>query len=63
MLLPFILVSMLFPLWGFANDATNPLAKAFKDIYLIPNAQSSMVQFSFYLGYRTMAIAALNFYS
>lgn len=35
MLLPFILVAMLFPLWGFANDVTNPLVKAFKDIFLI----------------------------
>ncbi|OUR84994.1 hypothetical protein A9Q75_00375, partial [Colwellia psychrerythraea] len=31
-LLPFILVAALFPLWGFANDITNPLVKAFKDI-------------------------------
>jgi len=46
-ILPFILVAALFPLWGFANDVTNPLVKAFKDIFLISNAQSSMVQFAF----------------
>ena len=51
MLLPFILVAILFPLWGFANDITNPLVRAFKDIFLISNMQSSMVQFAFYLGY------------
>ncbi len=61
MLLPFILVVLLFPLWGFANDITNPLVKAFKDIFLISNAQSSMVQFSFYLGYGIMAIPAAIF--
>jgi FHS family L-fucose permease-like MFS transporter len=61
MLLPFILVAMLFPLWGFANDVTNPLVKAFKDIFLITNTQSSMVQFAFYLGYGIMAIPAAIF--
>ena len=61
MVLPFILVAMLFPLWGFANDVTNPLVKAFKDIFLISNAQSSMVQFAFYLGYGIMAIPAAIF--
>jgi len=58
MLIPFILVAALFPLWGFANDITNPLVKAFKDIFLISNAQSSLVQFAFYLGYGVMAIPA-----
>jgi FHS family L-fucose permease-like MFS transporter len=61
MILPFILVAMLFPLWGFANDVTNPLVKAFKDIFLISNTQSSMVQFAFYLGYGIMAIPAAIF--
>jgi len=61
MLLPFILVAILFPLWGFANDVTNPLVRAFKDIFLISNAQSSMVQFAFYLGYGIMAIPAAIF--
>ena len=61
MLLPFILVTMLFPLWGFANDVTNPLVKAFKDIFLISNTQSSMVQFAFYFGYGIMAVPAAIF--
>ena len=60
-LFSFILVASLFPLWGFANDITNPLVKAFKDIFLISNAQSSMVQFAFYLGYGVMAIPAAIF--
>ncbi len=61
MVLPFVLVAMLFPLWGFANDVTNPLVKAFKDIFLISNTQSSLVQFAFYLGYGIMAIPGAIF--
>jgi len=61
MLFPFVLVAMLFPLWGFANDVTNPLVKAFKDIFLISNAESSLVQFAFYLGYGIMALPAAIF--
>ena len=57
-LYPFILVTLLFALWGFANDVTNPLVKAFKDIFLISNFESSLVQFSFYGGYGFMAIPA-----
>lgn len=61
MIFPFVLVAILFPLWGFANDVTNPLVKAFKDIFLISNTQSSMVQFAFYLGYGVMAVPAAIF--
>lgn len=55
---PFILVTSLFALWGFANDLTNPLVKVFKEVFLISNAQSSLVQTAFYGGYATMAIPA-----
>lgn len=55
---PFILVTSLFALWGFANDITNPLVRAFREIFLISNAQSSLVQWAFYGGYATMAIPA-----
>ncbi len=61
MLFGFCLVTILFPLWGFANDITNPLVKAFKDIFLISNTQSSLVQTAFYGGYATMAIPAAIF--
>ena len=33
MLLPFILVTSCFALWGFANDITNPMVKAFSKIF------------------------------
>ena len=55
---PFVLVTSLFALWGFANDITNPLVRAFREIFLISNAQSSLVQWAFYGGYATMAIPA-----
>jgi FHS family L-fucose permease-like MFS transporter len=61
MVLPFVMVAMLFPLWGFANDVTNPLVRAFKDIFLISNSQSSLVQFAFYLGYGIMAVPGAIF--
>lgn len=60
-LLPFVLVTILFPLWGFANDITNPMVAAFKNILLISNFKSALVQFAFYGGYAFMAIPAALF--
>ncbi len=60
-ILPFILVTTLFALWGFANDLTNPLVKVFKEVLQISNTQSSLIQVSFYLGYFTMALPAALF--
>ncbi len=60
-LMPFILVGLLFPLWGFANDITNPMVAAFKNILLISNFESALVQFAFYGGYCLMAIPAAIF--
>jgi len=58
---PFILVTSLFALWGFANDITNPMVAAFRTILLISNFESSLVQFAFYAGYCLMAIPAAIF--
>ncbi|MDR2564244.1 MAG: L-fucose:H+ symporter permease [Prevotellaceae bacterium] len=60
-LFPFIIVTSLFALWGFANDITNPMVAAFKNILLISNFESSLVQFAFYGGYCFMAIPAALF--
>jgi len=60
-LFPFIMVTSLFALWGFANDITNPMVAAFKNILLISNFESSLVQFAFYGGYCFMAIPAAIF--
>lgn len=59
--LPFILVTSLFALWGFANDITNPMVAAFKNILLISNFESALVQFAFYGGYCVMAFPAALF--
>lgn len=61
MIFPFLLVTSLFALWGFANDITNPMVAAFKNILLISNFESSLVQFAFYGGYCFMAIPAAIF--
>jgi FHS family L-fucose permease-like MFS transporter len=61
LLFPFILVTTLFALWGFANDITNPMVAAFRKILLISNFESSLVQFAFYGGYCLMAIPAALF--
>ena len=53
--LPFVLVTTLFALWGFANDITNPMVKAFSKILLMSNFEGSLVQFAFYGGYFAMA--------
>lgn len=61
-LVPFILLTSLFFLWGIANDLTNPMVLAFKKVMPeLSNVQSAMVQFAFYGGYATMAIPAALF--
>lgn len=60
-LIPFILVTSLFALWGFANDITNPMVAAFQTVMELSAAKASMVQFAFYGGYATMAIPAALF--
>ncbi len=61
LLLPFLFIVLLFPLWGFANDITNPMVAAFKNILLISNFESSLVQSAFYGGYALMAVPAAIF--
>ena len=60
-LLPFILITSLFALWGFANDITNPMVAAFQTVMELRAAKASLVQFAFYGGYATMAIPAALF--
>ncbi|MCK0136017.1 L-fucose:H+ symporter permease [Arenibacter sp. S6351L] len=57
-LFPFVLITSLFALWGFANDITNPMVSAFKKILELDNLQASLVQLAFYGGYGTMALPA-----
>ena len=60
-LLPFILITTLFALWGFANDITNPMVAGFQTIMELSAAKASLIQFAFYGGYATMAVPAALF--
>ncbi len=60
-LLPFIVITSLFALWGFANDITNPMVAAFQTMMEISAAKAALIQFAFYGGYATMAIPAALF--
>lgn len=61
MLVPFILITSLFALWGFANDITNPMVAAFQTVMEISATKASLIQFAFYGGYATMALPAALF--
>lgn len=60
-LLSFIMITICFAMWGFANDVTNPMVKNFGTIFQISKFQSSFVQVAFYLGYFVMAFPAAMF--
>lgn len=60
-LLPFILVTSLFTLWGFANSVTDPMVQAFKKVLELSNSQAAWVQMAFYGGYFCMALPAAMF--
>ncbi|KXB38737.1 transporter, major facilitator family protein [Bacteroidales bacterium KA00344] len=57
-LLPFILVTSLFFLWGFARAILDVLNKHFQNALDISIGQSSLIQVTTYLGYFIMAIPA-----
>jgi FHS family L-fucose permease-like MFS transporter len=57
-LVPFILITTLFFLWGFARSMLDVLNQHFKDTLNISIAQSSLVQVCSYLAYFMMAIPA-----
>ena len=60
-LVPFILVTSLFALWGFANAVTDPMVQAFKKVLELSNSQAAWVQMAFYGGYFCMALPASLF--
>ena len=60
-LIPFILVTSCFTLWGFANDITNPMVKAFSKIFRMSVTDGALVQVAFYGGYFAMAFPAAIF--
>ncbi|SKB25799.1 L-fucose:H+ symporter permease [Maribacter arcticus] len=59
--IPFILITSLFGLWGFANAVTDPMVQAFKKVLELSNSQAAWVQMAFYGGYFCMALPAALF--
>jgi FHS family L-fucose permease-like MFS transporter len=58
----FIIITILFALWGIANDLTTPMVSTFKKVMPeLSNVQASLVQFAFYFGYFFMALPAALF--
>jgi FHS family L-fucose permease-like MFS transporter len=62
-LLPFILVTSLFALWGLANNMTDTLLAAFKRIMDMSDTQTSFIQMAFYGAYFCLALPAALFIS
>ena len=60
-LLPFILVTSLFALWGLANNMTDTLLAAFKKIMQMSDTQTSFIQMAFYGAYFCVALPAALF--
>lgn len=60
-LVPFVFITACFALWGFANDITNPMVKAFSKIFRMSVTDGALVQVAFYGGYFAMALPAALF--
>lgn len=60
-ILPFILVTSLFLLWGLANNMTDTLLAAFKRIMDMTDTQTSLILSAFYGAYFCFAIPAALF--
>ena len=58
---PFVLVTSLFALWGFANAVTDPMVQAFKKVLELSNSEATWVLTAFYGGYFCMALPAALF--
>ena len=57
-LVPFILISSLFFLWGVAHGMLDTLNKHFQEMLQLSKAQSGLIQFSVYTAYFLMALPA-----
>ncbi|HEY5748684.1 MAG TPA: hypothetical protein VIU12_21590, partial [Chryseolinea sp.] len=57
-LVPFILVTSLFFLWGLANSLNGTLIKHFQTALNLNRAQAGIVDSAFYIGYFVMALPA-----
>jgi hypothetical protein len=57
-LVPLILVTSLFFMWGVANNLNDILIKQFQKAFELTDFQSGLVQSAFYFGYFVLAIPA-----
>ncbi len=57
-IIPFILITSLFFLWGLANNMTDTLLAAFKKIMSMSDFQTSWIQVAFYGSYFCLALPA-----
>lgn len=57
-LIPFVLLTSLFFLWGFAHAILDVLNKHFQELLAITKAHSALIQVTMYMGYFVMAIPA-----
>ena len=57
-LLPFVLVTVLFYLWGIPNNLNDVLIRQFMKSFAITRFQAGLVQSAFYLGYFVLALPA-----
>lgn len=60
-LIPFILVTVMFFMWGLANNMTDTLLAAFKRIMSMSDFQTSWIQVAFYGSYFCLALPAAIF--
>ncbi|MHA6724292.1 L-fucose:H+ symporter permease [Sphingomonas sp. RS2018] len=57
-LMPVILITSLFFLWGMANNLNDILIKQFKKAFTLTDLQTGFVQSAFYMGYFLLALPA-----
>lgn len=60
-MLPFLLVTVLFFLWGMSNNLTDILVQQFRKGFSLSQLQAQMVQFAVFTGYFCMALPAAFF--
>jgi MFS transporter, FHS family, L-fucose permease len=60
-LLPFILITSLFFMWGMANNLTDTLLAAFRRIMSMTDFETAWIQFAFYGSYFLLALPAAMF--
>ncbi|MGP8308278.1 L-fucose:H+ symporter permease [Vibrio sp. YIC-376] len=60
-LIPFILLTACFSLWGLANNMTDVLIAQFRKVFTLTDMQSGLVQTAFYGAYFVLALPAAIF--